>query len=169
MTNYEAQNMLEQMDAFNEITNYDLVSALFDAQEAFEKTDKRTEKVREPSENYKKYQEEAQKIFGEYSQKNEDDSPKTITRQISPKRSVQQFVFDESKTKERLKAIEELDKKYKKEIELQEKKNEEYVKMLNADSKFKKIEVKKKDIPKKVLDEIPFKVFRLLKKIIELV
>ena len=110
------------------------------------------EKIHEEDEGVKKFREKGQELYRDYSEKNDDGSPKTETVQTF-QGPVQKFVtrkVDEAELREKLKGVEE---KFKEDIELQNEKEKDYVEALNVDSdiKFDLIEVE--EIPDKITVE----------------
>ncbi len=149
MKKWEAMSLLAMSRlAFKEIPDYSFGEAIMDAEEQLEKIEKILNKIKDPSEDYSKYQEQLSKLTLDYAAKNPDGSPKWIATDnfghgyydIAAEKAGE---FNSKKTA--------LDKKNKKFIDEQVVKNENYNRALKEEATFHVIELHEKQLPLEIL------------------
>jgi len=110
------------------------------------------EKIHEDNEEIKKFREEGQALYREYSEKNDDGSPKTETVQTF-QGPVQKFLADKTREVELKKKAKALEEKYKKAIDIQNKKEQDFADAMNQGSTVKFSLVTEDEIPESITVE----------------
>ena len=114
------------------------------------------EKAKEPSKEFKEYQDAQEEINRKYADKDSRGNPKTEQRLVSATRKQTFYIIPdiENPNSKHSKETEKLEKKHKEVIDIQSEKEEAYRKFLEDETEWKPFMINLEDVP----DEIPQRV-----------
>ena len=163
MKNFETKQLLIDAKILSPLTGFEFTMVIADSLDHIKKEHTRLEEARKPSKAFETYQKAAEAINVEFSLKDEKGEPK-IRTEVQPNGKPMRFYeLDDSKKEERQAAVDVLEKKHKKVIDIQKKKDSAYNDALGEESKLKVGEIAKKQMPKNISVEQMMITRKLLK------
>jgi len=148
--NYHLVGFIRNFGALENLTGFDFVLELNYNNDIIQAEVDRLQKMKEPNEKVKAYQKRGAELYSEHSEKNSDGSAKmeTVSKQM------QRYILDkarEAEFKEKFRALKE---EFKEELDLQEARETEYAKALEAPAKARVISALHKFTKKELPDNI---------------